>query len=290
MTTLGAVFLPSLPPERLRSVAEAADAAGLEELWLWEDCFKESGIAAAAAALAWTQRLRVGVGLLPVPLRNVALTAMEVATLDRLFPGRALVGVGHGVQDWMGQVGERVESPMTLLREHAGALRALLHGQRVSTAGRYVHLDDVALDWPPSAPPPLLAGAVGPRSLALCGEVADGTILVGGTTPEQVVAARGHVDSGRAAAGRTDEHALVVHLITTTGPGAQERLDADLRRWGVEPSPETGVAGDAAAVADAVRRWAAAGATTVVLQPTPDEPDVEGFVSFVGRDVAAQLR
>ena len=39
MTTLGAVCLPQLPPEQLRNVAVAAQAAGLDELWLWEDCF-----------------------------------------------------------------------------------------------------------------------------------------------------------------------------------------------------------------------------------------------------------
>jgi alkanesulfonate monooxygenase SsuD/methylene tetrahydromethanopterin reductase-like flavin-dependent oxidoreductase (luciferase family) len=119
MTALGVVFRPQLPPERLRDVARAADDAGLEELWLWEDCFFESGIASAAAALAWTQRLRVGVGLLPVPLRNVALTAMEPATLHRLFPQRVILGVGHGIQEWMAQAGARVDSPMTLLREHS---------------------------------------------------------------------------------------------------------------------------------------------------------------------------
>ena len=116
MTTVGAVFLPQFPPERLRSVAEAADEAGLAQLWLWEDCFWEGGIASAAAALAWTERLQVGVGLLPVPLRNVAVAAMEMTTLHRMFPGRPLIGVGHGVQDWMGQVGARAESPLTLLR------------------------------------------------------------------------------------------------------------------------------------------------------------------------------
>src|SRR6266511_3943860 len=141
MTALGAVFLPQLPSERLRDVARTADDAGLEELWLWEDCFWGSGIASAAAALAWTQRLRLGVGLLPVPLRNVALTAMEVATLDRLFPDRVRVGVGHGVQDWMAQVGARVESPVTLLRQYLTALRALLRGEQVTVRGRYVNLD-----------------------------------------------------------------------------------------------------------------------------------------------------
>ncbi len=162
MTGLGAVFRPQLPPERLREVVRLADASGLEELWLWEDCFREGGISAAAAALAWSEQVRVGVGLLPVPLRNVAITAMEVATLDRLFPGRAIVGVGHGVQDWMGQVGARVESPVTLLREHLDALRALLRGERLTTEGRYVTLDDVALDWPPTGPVEILAGVGGP--------------------------------------------------------------------------------------------------------------------------------
>ncbi len=178
--------MPDLPPERLRDVVRAADDSGLEEMWLWEDCFKESGIATAAAILAWSKQLRVGVGILPVPLRNVALTAMEIATLDRLFPGRARVGVGHGVLDWMGQVGGRVESPLTLLREHVAALRSLLAGERVSVDGRYVKLDDVALDWPPAKPPELLVGAIGERTLKLSGELADGTILTGGTSPRQV--------------------------------------------------------------------------------------------------------
>ncbi|MGH2929364.1 MAG: LLM class flavin-dependent oxidoreductase, partial [Solirubrobacteraceae bacterium] len=186
MTTLGAVFLPALAPERLHDVARAADDAGLEELWLWEDCFRESGIASAAAALAWTTRLRVGVGLLPAPLRNVALTAMEAATLHRLFPGRVRLAVGHGVQEWMAQVGARVDSPTTLLREYLVGLRALLNGDRVTMTGRYVRLDDVALDWPPASAPELFAGATGPRSLRLSGELADGTILTGGTSPDRV--------------------------------------------------------------------------------------------------------
>jgi alkanesulfonate monooxygenase SsuD/methylene tetrahydromethanopterin reductase-like flavin-dependent oxidoreductase (luciferase family) len=38
-------------------------------------------------------------------------------------------------------------------------------------------------------------------------------------------------------------------------------------------------------VADAVQRWAEAGADTVVLQPTVDDPDPEGFVRFVAEDV-----
>ncbi|CAL9298902.1 LLM class flavin-dependent oxidoreductase [Streptomyces sp. SudanB52_2052] len=287
MTALGAVFRPQLAPERLRSVARIADGTGLEELWLWEDCFREGGISTAAAALAWTERVRVGVGLLPVPLRNVAITAMEIASLHRMFPGRAIVGVGHGVQDWMGQVGARVESPVTLLREHLVALRALLGGERVTTDGRYVRLDDVGLDWPPAdRGSGVLAGATGPRSLRLTGEAADGTILTAATNAEGVREALRLVQEGREAAGRGEgPHQLVVYLLAATGADADARLRAELVAEGLESVPDLGVAGDAGAVAKAVERLAEAGADTVVLQPTGDEPDPEGFVRFVAEEV-----
>jgi len=290
MTTLGAIFLPDLPPERLRAVARAADESGLDELWLWEDCFKESGVAAAAAALAWTDRVRIGVGVFPVPLRHVALTAMEIATLDRLFPDRLVVGVGHGVQEWMAQIGARVESPVTLLREYLSALRALLRGEQVSTDGRYVRLDSVALDWPPAAAPAILAGAVGPRTLRLSGEHADGTILTAATAPDQLRQARIQIDEGRADAARTDPHPVVVYLHTATGPEAAARLAADQIRSGKESAEDVGVAGDAHAIAGAIRRLAEAGADSVVLQPTADVTDPEGFIRFVGAEVRPLVR
>jgi alkanesulfonate monooxygenase SsuD/methylene tetrahydromethanopterin reductase-like flavin-dependent oxidoreductase (luciferase family) len=293
MTTLGAVCRPEIPPERLQDVARAAEDSGLDELWLWEDCFWGGAVATAAAVLAWAPRLRVGIGVLPVPLRNVALTAMETATLHRLFPGRVTVGVGHGVQDWMGQVGARAESPLTLLREHLAALRALLRGDRVTLHGRYVQLADVALGWPPATAaavgaPPVLAAATGPRTLRLSGELADGTILHSGTTPEQLRLARELIGEGRAAAGRTDPHPLILYLLTATGANAPARLAKAMRDDGDQPGGAS-VAGEAPAVADAVRFWATAGADTVVLQPAADDPDPAGFVRFAAEQVRPLL-
>ena len=129
----------------------------------------------------------------------------------------------------MGQVGARVASPLTLLREYIIALRSLLDGQEVTTSGRYVKLDGVRLEWPPLAPPELLAGA--------------------------------------------------------TGPGAQDRLMREYQRWGLEPGKQAGVAGNADEIARAVGECARAGAGTVVLQPTTDEPDMAGFARFVAQQV-----
>ncbi|MFE5292456.1 LLM class flavin-dependent oxidoreductase [Isoptericola sp. NPDC056618] len=306
MVTLGCILAPyGNPPSRFVPFARTAEAAGLDEVWLWEDCFLESGPSAAAAMLSATEHLRVGIGVMPLPLRNVALTAMETATLDGVFPGRFVPGVGHGVQDWMGQVGARVASPLTLMREQVTALRALLAGERVTTSGRYVTLDDVALDWPPAVAPLVVAAAKGPKTLRLVGEVAQGVVIDGDSGVSGARRAVALVDEGRAAAGLPPvagsapegEHPFrtVAFAQVATGDGAADRLRRSLARWDVDATSDDVLAdhaswGSAEEVADGLRRYVALGATTVVAQPTLDEPDLDGFAAFLGEEVAPLLR
>jgi alkanesulfonate monooxygenase SsuD/methylene tetrahydromethanopterin reductase-like flavin-dependent oxidoreductase (luciferase family) len=249
--TTGVVFRPQLPPEELRGAVEAAEAAGIDELWLWEDCFLEGGLTTAAAALAWSSRITVGIGLLPVPFRTPALAAMELATLARIFPGRFTVALGHGVQDWMRQVGAAVDSPMTLLREHAAAVRALLAGETVTVSGRYVSLDRVALDWPPASPPRLLIGGRGPKTVALAGEVADGVLLDSVTDPDVVRRARELVGPGALVAAYTP-------VEPTLGAGAVQDWIAELERAGVD---------------------------SVILQGTNDHPDHTPLIAHLAGHV-----
>jgi alkanesulfonate monooxygenase SsuD/methylene tetrahydromethanopterin reductase-like flavin-dependent oxidoreductase (luciferase family) len=271
---VGIVFRPQLAPERLAGFAAEAEAAGLDDLWLWEDCFGEGGLTSAAAVLAWTSSLRVGLGLMPAPLRNPALAAMEIATLARLFPGRFVPALGHGVQAWMGQVGARAASPMGLLREWATAVRSLLSGDTVTVAGSYVNLDRVALDWPPTTAVPVLIGARGPRTLALAGELADGLVLDSGSSPDTVRRA-----VAQAAAVRP--HQIVVYLLCGAGPGSAERIQAELPP-SAPPGADRAAAGSPADVAGTIRAFARAGATTVVLQPTGDDPDVAATIRLAG--------
>jgi alkanesulfonate monooxygenase SsuD/methylene tetrahydromethanopterin reductase-like flavin-dependent oxidoreductase (luciferase family) len=275
-------FRPQRPPEELRAVAQAADASGVDELWLWEDCFEEGGVSSAAAALAWTERLHVGIGILPVPLRNPALAAMEIATLARMFGERIHAGVGHGVLDWMTQVGARAASPMTLLREYVTALQALLAGETVTSEGAYVRLRDVALGWPPSPKPLLSVGGVGPKTVALAGELGDGLIMTGGNSIDDLVSARELVD--RARGERVGRCRITAPVVTTPGADGEQRYRAEMQHWGHDPGRDSGAWGDAGAIAAAVRRWAAAGADAVVLQPTADEDPV-AFARFVGEQV-----
>lgn len=271
---VGVVFRPQLPPERLREVVTAAEAAGLDDVWLWEDCFREGGLTSAAAALSWTTSVRVGIGLLPVPLRNPALAAMEIATLARMFPGRFVPAAGHGVLDWMAQVGARAASPLTLLGEWVAAVRALLHGETVTGAGDYVRLDQVALDWPPDVVPPLLVGARGPRTLALAGALADGMILDADIT-------LAGVERAIATAAAARPHEVVVYLPSGAGPRARELAEAELPASTV-PLTERAALGSPADVAAVIRAFAAAGASTVILQATETDTDMAGLIGLAG--------
>jgi len=288
--TLGITYVAAFPPERLREAVGSADAAGLDQFWLWEDCFSHGGVSSAAVALASSQRITVGMGLLPVPLRNVALTAMELATLHRLFPGRFIAGVGHGVQDWMGKVGAQVESPMTLLAEYHGVLRQLLDGQSVTFDGRYVRVDDVSLQFPPLDSVPLMLGGRGPRSLRLAARFGDGTLLDTGQGDEEIRGACEAIRSERVAAGLSEvRHQVFAILIAATGPRSAERVTNEVARWNPSPAADVAVSGDAADIADAVNRLAAIGVTSVAIQPTEDEPDLIGFIEFLGTEVMPRL-
>jgi len=229
---IGVEFPCQVAPELLPAFARRAEQLGYAELWLVEDCFFAGAIAPAAAALAATERVGVGLGVLPAVLRNPALAAMELAALARMFPGRVLPGFGHGIASWMRQVGAFPESQLAALGETVAAVRALLAGEEVTTDGRHVHLDRVRLEHPPGVVPPIATGVRGERSLRLSGEVADGTVLSDLASPGYVRWARGHVDAGRAAAGRADHHRVTLYTPFGDEAGVRLQVAQDLRRWG----------------------------------------------------------
>jgi alkanesulfonate monooxygenase SsuD/methylene tetrahydromethanopterin reductase-like flavin-dependent oxidoreductase (luciferase family) len=285
---VGCVFRPQFPPEDLAAAAHAADAAGVDEMWLWEDCFANGGISAVAIALANSTRMSVGVGVLPAPMRNVALTAMEIATLERAYPGRVRIGLGHGVQDWMAQIGGKVTSPMTYLREYLTCLGGLLRGESVTFTGKYVTLSEVRLEWPPNPATEILVGAGGPKTLQLSGELATGTIIAGGTTPDTLREALHHINIGRQQRCTLAPHSVVAYLMCTTGPDAKAEALAELQHWELDPSQDVAAYGSADDVARVARRWVDAGADTVVFQPTAST-DIEAFVRFIGAEVQPRL-
>ena len=223
---MGIMFRCQYPPETLPDFAQRAEAAGFDEVWVVEDCFFNGGVSAAMSALDATVDIMVGIGILPVVVRNPAFAAMEFATLARLHPGRLLPGFGHGVTPWMHQVGAFPPSQLAAIEEVTRAVRALLRGERVTMHGSFVNLDAVELFHKPRRVPPLALGVRGPKSLQLSGRVADGTIVPELSSPAYVRWAKSQVEAGRREAGRADTHRLTVYAFCSP----DEDRTAALRR------------------------------------------------------------
>jgi alkanesulfonate monooxygenase SsuD/methylene tetrahydromethanopterin reductase-like flavin-dependent oxidoreductase (luciferase family) len=266
---LGVMFDRGLPPERLIPFARALDESSVDDLWVVEDLGWTGGVSAAATALAVTSRLRVGIGITPAPLRNPMLLAMELGNLARVHPGRLAAGIGHGVPGWMRQAGAAVPSPLALLEETITAVRALLRGETVTLSGRSVQLDGVSLVHPPAVPPPVLAGVKGPRSLALSGRVAQGTIIPEGVGPAQLPGISAQI-------GGDPDHELVVFTFLHTGSDTAEATGAAVAGQaeflGVAPEDVVLAAGTAEEAAAQVKSLWAAGADTVAVRPLGADP------------------
>lgn len=229
-----------LPADRVLELARTADALGFDAVWVVEDLGFRGGVAQAGAVLGATTRVQVGVGILPAGARSLPFAAMEVATLAQLHPGRLLVGVGHGMPGWMRAAGAWPASPLRALDDHLVGLRALLAGEETSTGLR---LDAACV---PAVAPPLLAGVRGPRSLALAGRVADGTVLAEPVTPEYVARVREHL-------GDAPDHRLVGYHLACVRDDLAEAVEVVRPALAVVGEPDWAPHVDPLPFADALR-------------------------------------
>ena len=269
MTGVGVVFPARAPAGALPGFARSVEALGYGELWVIEDCFLSGGLTLAATALACTERLRVGVGLLPAAVRNAAIVSMELATLATIHPGRLTVAFGHGVDSWMRQIGARPRNRVVALEEMVTSVRMLLAGETVNGCGELVKLEAVRLDNPPAVPPSILVGTTGPQGLRIAGSRADGVLLPEGCGAPFIEYASSKVRAAAPAGGASAEVVAYAWLRLGDDAPARETIAAAVAGWldmGLFPGPMR-----------AVGIGASAGVGTLP-QPAIDELAITGRV------------
>jgi alkanesulfonate monooxygenase SsuD/methylene tetrahydromethanopterin reductase-like flavin-dependent oxidoreductase (luciferase family) len=320
-SNIGIMFRREHAPEALPNFARKAEEVGFDELWVVEDCFYGSGIASATTALACTGSITVGLGIMPAVVRNSVFAAMEIATLARLYPSRFLPGLGHGVAGWMRQIGAFPKSQLKALEEVTFTVQALLRGEQLTFNGEHVQLDQAKLVHPPDQVPPVSLGVIGPKSLALSGRVAGGTILSEYSNPAYVAWAREQIVSGNPEDEHVEEHRLTIFAFacaTSTTADARQMLrpmvaeaiasggiDTKLAAMGILPQvreyrkmgnpeslaakiPDTWIdqltiAGTPQDWKSALDRFAEQGAYSVVLVPLPEAglDEIEKFAQHL---------
>ncbi len=168
-------------PNDVIGLAHEAESLGFESVWVSETWGSDSVVLASAIATA-TERIGVGTGILQMPGRTPATTAMSALTIDHLSRGRFRLGLGVSgpqvVEGWHGQV---FDDPLGRTREYVEIVRSVLRRKEPVTApgphypmpvgkGRALRTNVRPL----RVDVPIYLAAMGPRNVALAAEIADG--------------------------------------------------------------------------------------------------------------------
>src|SRR5436190_5431901 len=160
------VPLPTLQLSAHRQLVERAEAAGYTDLWSGETNGPD-GFTPLTLAAAWTERVRLGTGVVGVFTRGPALLAQQAAALADASEGRFALGIGASsdriVAGWNGIPFER---PLARVSETVDFLDAALAGERTATGFK--------LEQAPAEPPPIILAALRGKMLRLAVEKAAG--------------------------------------------------------------------------------------------------------------------
>ena len=191
-----------------------AERLGYASVWTAE-AYGSDAVSPAAWLLARTTRIHVGTGIMQIPARTPAMTAMTAMTLDALSGGRFRLGLGvSGPQVAEGWHGQPFGKPLTKTREYVAIVRAILRREKpVEFRGEYYQVPYAGADATGLGKPlrsilhgradlPVYLAAIGPKNVALAAEIADGWIPVF-FSPRRMAMYREWLDAGfRAAGGR----------------------------------------------------------------------------------------
>jgi probable F420-dependent oxidoreductase len=143
-----------------------AEAAGYTDLWTGETAGPD-GFTPLTLSAAWTEKMRLGTGIVGVFQRGPALLAQEAAALADASNGRFVLGIGSSsdriIEGWNGIP---FEKPLSKVRETLEFLKVALAGERTETHFK--------LETKPAHEIPIVLAALRGKMLQLAVEQADG--------------------------------------------------------------------------------------------------------------------
>jgi F420-dependent oxidoreductase-like protein len=195
-------------------LVEEAELLGFDSVWTAE-AYGSDAITPLAYIAAKTERIKLGAGVMQMPARTPAMTAMTASSLDRMSNGRMLLGLGvSGPQVVEGWHGRPYGKPLGVTREYIEILRAMFERKEpVEYDGTYYQLpyrgDDATglgkplklMNRPRNPNIPIYLAAIGPNNVTLSAEVADGWLPVFFSPERTREVYQPHLDEGFARSG-----------------------------------------------------------------------------------------
>jgi 5,10-methylenetetrahydromethanopterin reductase len=243
--------------------AKRAEELGFGTFWIPEDPFYRGAFTVASAIACGTSKIKIGLGIVNPFLRHPALTAMEFAALDEVSDGRAILGIGAGLKDWIeGRLKIPYTKPTVAMRESVEIIRRFFRGEELTFSGKVFQTERIKLSFKPvRAEIPIHLGVIGPKNCELTGEVADGLLLSVMSSPAYVKFAMEHARRGLAKSRRDGRDfpvcAYILSSISEDERAARDRLRPLVAFFIslMAPQPNTPIFAAAGLPADTIRAF-----------------------------------
>lgn len=292
MTVGGDVLARPSTPSEVVADARRAEDEGFATAWSVHFSRAYDALTTLAVACSVTERIELGVGVVPTYPRHPMALAQQAVTAQAFCGGRLTLGVGVSHRPVIeGLHGIPYASPAAHMREYLTVLGPLLRGEQVQFAGEHFRVDG-GFVVPGAAAVSVLVGALSPRMVHVAGELADGVItwLAGPRTLSALIVPA----LTAAAAGRAAPRVVAALPVAVTDDVAAARAVAEeafgrynglenyrrlFEREGVASVGELAVVGTEADVEKQLRSYVDVGVT-----------DLWPAVYPVGVDEAASVR
>ncbi len=294
--------LPHRSPESIevgavRHVAKRAEALGFRELWVTNNtldrtanCFDSITLLSYAAAI--TSTIRLGISMLVLPTYNPIHVAHQIATLDYLSGGRAVLGVGLGREFHYVEFQIPAERRVRRFLEQVELMKALWTQPKVTYRGEFFQLEDGVMQPKPIQKPypPLWLGGAHPNALRRVAKIADGWMGSGGSTAAAFATSVPLIRAALEKAGRDPASFPISKRVFMSVHERPEVARDEVRRWftDVYQNPELttggGVYGTPEQVREQLQLLVAAGANHLLLNPvTRYSEQVEALAEVIAR-------
>jgi len=297
---------PEMPdPQGLIAYARRAEALGFDSLWVWDHIFLGvdppfpvlDSLTLLSAVAARTTSIKLGTGVLVLPLRNPTVAAKALGTLDVISKGRLILGVAAG---WYAREFDAVGVPFKrrgrLFERNLEILSRLWTEDRVTLQVEEHNLREAVMrPRPVQKPrPPILIGGYVDAVLKRVATSGDGWLTYF-YTPESYRRSWDKIAGFAREAGRDPKTLSGTNQLAIYVGRSREATEAPMRRWletewdvaaWSESTIEHAIRGSADECVAQLRAHIDSGVDRLVLIPYRYEPEQ---VELIARDVLPRL-
>jgi len=298
-------FLSLHPPQEQFAIARRVDALGFDSLWTGDHVSFHTPLYESLTLLASyagiTSRVKLGVGVYLLALRQPAVAAKITSTLDALSGGRLIFGVGVGGENpkEFEASGIPHKERGARVTEGIDVVRALWRDSPASFKGRFTRFEGVSIDPKPvqKPGPPIWIGGRSDAALARAGRQGDGWISYV-VQPERYKQSLAKIEAAAAMAGRPLEGFARAHLtFINVGKDYESAERAWVQRLSTRYAQDFaplakkyGVMGTPDQCAEQIERFVEAGCSYFVLNPTCGAADEAEQIERYAAEIFPKFR